>query len=442
VSKLRLPRGAAAIVAAAGLLLLAVLLLASSPRSTAGADVIRNTGREAGRPARQPARPTERPVHGFVENGVNAFPGSPASQDQRKLGPFSIATQGVLYLGGTYDNPDSPTTMAGQMHVFYQLPNVPTRRKKQRRYPIVMIHGSQQTGANFLGTPDGRPGWALYFASHGWPVYVIDQPGRGKSGYFPDAYGAQGPNPNPTTVQRMFTAPELSSPLQWPQAALHTQWPGGPGSGVPGQYAYDQFFSSQVANMPDTLRAYSLTTRAVAELLEQIGPAIIMTHSMTGPLSWLIPQAAPGKVKAIVALEPSGNSSLNGDVAPAQACGLTPDGLCLDFTPPVSSGADLNLTRVPPPDAVHRSCWLQGGAVHTLPWLDGTPIVIITGEASYHATYDYCTPDFLDQAGVTNEFVYLPTVGIHGNGHMLMLERNNLEIAEFLRDWLEGEVRK
>jgi hypothetical protein len=64
------------------------------------------------------------------------------------------------------------------------------------------------------------------------------------------------------------------------------------------------------------------------------------------------------------------------------------------------------------------------------------------GEASYHATYDYCTSDFLDQAGVTNEFVYLPTVGIRGNGHMLMLERNNLEIAEFLRDWLEGEVRK
>jgi hypothetical protein len=49
--------------------------------------------------------------------------------------------------------------------------------------------------------------------------------------------------------------------------------------------------------------------------------------------------------------------------------------------------------------------------------------------------------DFLDQAGVTNEFLYLPTVGIHGNGHMLMLGRNNLEIAEFLPEWLEGEVR-
>jgi pimeloyl-ACP methyl ester carboxylesterase len=377
-------------------------------------------------------------VAGLAVCGLLVMPvAAAADRGGEKLGPFPIQTQGVLYLGGTYDNPAAPTTMSGQMHAFYQAP----ARTRARRYPIVMIHGSQQTGANFLGTPDGRPGWALYFASHGWPVYVIDQPGRGKSGYFPNAYGPQGPNPSPLNVQRMFTAPELSSPLQWPQAARHTQWPGGPGSGVPGRFAYDQFFASQVANMPDTVQAYTLTTKAVAELLNRIGPAIIMTHSMTGPLSWLIPQAAPGKVKAIVALEPSGNSSLNGDTAPGQACGLTPDGLCLNFTPPVSRAADLNLTRVAPPDAEHRSCWLQGGTPRRLPWLNGTPIAIVTGEASYHATYDYCTARFLDQAGVSNDSIYLPTVGIRGNGHMLMLERNSFEIANFLRRWLEGELR-
>jgi pimeloyl-ACP methyl ester carboxylesterase len=272
-------------------------------------------------------------------------------------------------------------------------------------------------------------------------VYVIDQPGRGKSGYFPSAYGAQAANPSPTTVQRMFTAPELSSPLQWPQAALHTQWPGGAGSGVPGEYAYDQFMASQVANMPDTVMAYTLTTRAITQLLEKIGPAVIMTHSMSGPLSWLIPQANPGKVKAIIAVEPSGNSSLNGDTAPGQACGLTPNGLCLNFTPAVTSGADLGLTRVPGPDAAHRSCWLQSAPVHTLPWLNGTPILISTGEASYHATYDYCTSNFLKQAGVDHEWVDLPTVGIHGNGHMQMLELNNLEIARFYERWLLSKLR-
>src|ERR1700739_3637849 len=134
------------------------------------------------------------------------------------LGPFTVASQGVLYMGGVYDNPAPPTTMSGQMHVFFQIPSSADENGDAAgKVPIVMIHGSQQTGANFLGTPDGRPGWAAYFVSHGWPVYVIDQPGRGKSGYFPNAYGPQGANPSPTTVQRMFTAPALTAPLSWAQ---------------------------------------------------------------------------------------------------------------------------------------------------------------------------------------------------------------------------------
>jgi pimeloyl-ACP methyl ester carboxylesterase len=359
-----------------------------------------------------------------------------AGQSAEKVNPFPISSQGVLYVGGTYDNPAAPTALSNQAYVFYQLP--PGQRPKNK-YPVVMIHGSQQTGANFLGTPDLRPGWAAFFVSHGYPVYVVDQPGRGKSGYFPSAYGTQGGNPNPTTVQRMFTAPELSSPLQWPQAALHTQWPGGRGSGVPGNFAYDQFLASQVANMPSTVQALTLTTKAVAQLLDRIGPAIIVTHSMAGPLSWMIPQAAPGKVKAIIAVEPGGPSGLNNATAPANACGLTP--VCLTFTPAVSGPADLGLVSVPPPSSDFRNCWLQTEPAHKLPWLDGTPILIVTGEASYHATYDYCTSKFLTQAGVGHDFVPLQTVGIRGNGHMMMLEQNNLEIAEFVRQWLSGKLR-
>jgi pimeloyl-ACP methyl ester carboxylesterase len=362
--------------------------------------------------------------------------GAAQAAKSAKLGPFSIATQGVLYMGGTYDNPASPTALSGQAYVFYQLP---TGERDKRKYPIVMIHGSQQTGANFLGTPDGRPGWAAFFVSNGYPVYVVDQPGRGKSGYFPNAYGAQGANPNPTTVQRMFTAPELSSPLQWPQAALHTQWPGGPGSGVPGNFAYDQFLASQVANMPSTVQALTLTTNAVAKLLARIGPAVIVTHSMAGPLSWMIPQAAPGLVKAVIAVEPGGPSGLNNAAAPANACGLTP--VCLTFTPAVSGPADLGLVSVPPASSDLRNCWLQTEPAHKLPWLNGTPIIIIQGEASYHSTYDYCTSKFLTQAGVAHDFVPLNTVGIHGNGHMMMLEQNNLAIAEFLQKWLSDALK-
>jgi pimeloyl-ACP methyl ester carboxylesterase len=407
---------------------------------------------------------------------------SVANANDNELGPFVVGQQGEFYEGGVYENasgaivtPAYPSTgdsvakgldhMAGQMYVFYQLPagKGGWSWKDSGRYPIIMIHGSQQTGANFLGTPDQRPGWAAFYVKHGWPVYVIDQPGHGKSGYFPwvsagppplvgaDDYGMQAANPSPLTVEQMFTAPELTDPLAWPQAALHTQWPGGPGSGVPGEYAFDQFFASQVANIPNGNQALALTTAAVTALIKKIGPAIIITHSMSGPLSWLIPQANPGMIKAILAVEPTGNSSLTGNTTPGTNCGLSNGGptftpnLCLNFTPPISSPADLALTQTPPPAAGIegepaanlKDCWLQGSSpVHTLPWLNGTPILIQTGQASYHSTYDYCTSAFLTQAGVKNTWVYLPTVGIYGNAHMEMLEMNNLELAAFDERWL------
>jgi pimeloyl-ACP methyl ester carboxylesterase len=356
-------------------------------------------------------------------------------------GSFSLSGQGVLYEGGVYDNPSAPTTMSGQMHVFYQIPEGYRWGGRGSHPPIIMIHGSQQTGANFLGTPDGRPGWAQFFVAHGWPVFVIDQPGRGKSGYFPNAYGPQAANPSPTTVQHMFTAPELTVPLQWPEAKLHTQWPGGPGSGVPGEYAFDQFFASQVANMPSNDQALDLTTKAVTDLIAKIGPSVIVTHSMSGPTSWKIPQANPGKIKAVLAVEPSGNSSLTPNAAPPAPCGLTVDE-CLNFSPPVSGPADMHLVFAPPPNSNFVGCWPQDPTktIHKLTGLNGIPIMIATGEASYHSTYDYCTSNFLTQAGVANTHLYLASVGLHGNGHMEMLEMNNLEIAAYYEKWLDQHV--
>ncbi len=70
----------------------------------------------------------------------------------------------------------------------------------------------------------------------------------------------------------------------------------------------------------------------------------------------------------------------------------------------------------------------------------GIPILMVSAEASYHAPYDHCTSLFLRQAGVDHDFVRLADIGIRGNGHMMMLEKNNLEIAEFLQKWLESKV--
>ena len=62
--------------------------------------------------------------------------------------------------------------------------------------------------------------------------------------------------------------------------------------------------------------------------------------------------------------------------------------------------------------------------------------VVLSAEASYHAPYDHCTVKFLEQAGVHSTWIKLGEAGIHGNGHMLMLEKNNIDIAEIMLRWL------
>jgi len=71
-----------------------------------------------------------------------------------------------------------------------------------------------------------------------------------------------------------------------------------------------------------------------------------------------------------------------------------------------------------------------------LPNLAKLPVLIVTAEASYHAPYDNCTVKYLAQAGVASTWIKLADVGVHGNGHMMMLEKNNQEIAAILARWL------
>jgi hypothetical protein len=79
---------------------------------------------------------------------------------------------------------------------------------------------------------------------------------------------------------------------------------------------------------------------------------------------------------------------------------------------------------------------MQRSPARQLPNLQRIPILILTAEASYHAPYDHCTVKFLEQAGVHPTWIKLADVGIHGNGHMMMLEKNNQNIASVMSRWL------
>lgn len=351
--------------------------------------------------------------------------------------PLSIADQGCFFTGGRYREQDD--TMAGQMYVQYQIP-----AKQRFPYPIVMIHGGGQTGVNFLSTPDGRHGWADYFLAQGYAVYVVDQPGRGRSGYFPRSYGPSMHRGTGITEKR-FSAPENAG--LWPQAKLHTQWPG---SGVAGDTAFDQFYASQVEGMEDISSIESLLREAGSELLDRIGPAVLLTHSQGGPLGWTIADARPKLVRGILAVEPNGapvwEMKFKGPPDYFEEDKITrPWGITrgpLSFSPAVASADALKFVRqdvADGPGLVH--CWLQSEPARQLPNLQNIPILIVTAEASYHAPYDHCTSLFLKQAGVEHDFVRLADVGIRGNGHMMMLEKNNLEIAAYFRQWLEKKIK-
>ena len=94
-----------------------------------------------------------------------------------------------------------------------------------------------------------------------------------------------------------------------------------------------------------------------------------------------------------------------------------------------------NKTKPDGPDLVR--CWMQKAPARLLPNLQKLPILILTAEASYHAPYDHCTVKYLEQAGVHSTWIKLADAGIHGNGHMMMLEKNNLEIGAVMSRWLD-----
>src|SRR5207237_8956663 len=106
-------------------------------------------------------------------------------------------------------------------------------------YPLVLVHGAGQTGAaTWLGTPDGREGWAPYFVRRGFTTYVVDLPGHGRSGQPPD----------------------------------FPQWSG--------------------------LRY----VEALAALLDRTGPALVLTHSMGGRVGWKLAERAPAQLVGLVAV--------------------------------------------------------------------------------------------------------------------------------------------
>ncbi|KAG9317135.1 alpha beta-hydrolase [Chiua virens] len=336
----------------------------------------------------------------------------------------ALHTREYFYVGGSYVPHSSSMIHHGQMYVERLTP-----ARVTRPIPLLFMHGNGMTGTNWLNTPDGRPGWADYFLNEGYEVYIVDQPARGRSPWHSQVDGTNVTFPT-GVIESRFTATKEHA--LWSQATLHTQWPG---SGIQGDPTFDAFYRSMVPSLTSAVEASELTKVAGSELLDKIGPVILVTHSQSGYLGWILGDVRPDLVKAIVALEPNGPPFQNAIFTrdPERLFGLTD--IPLNFDPPVSSVSELR------PVLVHEgencASLQQPFPPRQLVHLARIPVLVVTSESGYHAVYDDFTIQFLQDAGVDVKHVRLESVGIRGNGHMLFMELNSKQIvAEVVEPWI------
>jgi pimeloyl-ACP methyl ester carboxylesterase len=352
--------------------------------------------------------------------------------------PLVLARTGWIYVGGHVVTKNDKQYMVGQMYAEYMIP-----AKKLHPYPVVMVHGGTMSGTNYTGTPDGREGWAQDFARAGYAVYVVDQVGKGRSPYYPDEYG-----PNEQTEmannQGRYVAQEKFN--SWPQAHLHTQWPGGNTLDDP---SVQQLVSSQIPSIKNFHRQQELNSAALIALVDKIGPAILLVHSQAGAFVWPVADARPNLVKGILAIEPNGPPVHDVQFTGAPdwfkyggvALAWGPTDVPLTYDPPVKDAAELHFVQQDKADGPGLvRCYEQAEPARQLPNLQKMPVLVLTSEASYHAPYDHCTVKYLHQAGVKADWVRLVDHGIHGNSHVMMMEKNSKQISGLIIAWANKAI--
>ena len=113
----------------------------------------------------------------------------------------------------------------------------------------------------------------------------------------------------------------------------------------------------------------------------------------------------------------------------------------MTFDPPVEDPSELAPVQQASQGRDLLGCWVATGPARTLPNLVGVPILIVSSEAGFHAQYTHCMSQFFTQFGVENDLMRLEDRGQHGNGHLLLIEKNNLEVAKLIDAWLRRRVR-
>jgi pimeloyl-ACP methyl ester carboxylesterase len=253
--------------------------------------------------------------------------------------------------------------------------------------PVLLWHGGGFTGSVWESTPDGRPGWESWFLSHGWNVYISDAMERGRSGFsqFPEVYRS---------------APLYRSEQEAWGAFRIGNWYSDPSlrGAFPGQdFPIASFGEMMKEAVPRWVDNDDAIQAAYDELIVKACPCVLVAHSQGGMFAIRAAAHYPKLVRAMVLLEPSGVPSL--------------------------SQKDLsNLRSIP----------------QLFIWGD-----FISSSRIWMAFQKPVRQYYISiKAGNVATWLDLPAQGLHGDSHLLMMNRDSDSVAGLVNEWLDAKVHR
>ena len=321
--------------------------------------------------------------------------------------PLVLKAQGSFFVGGEKVEQTEVELgslgpgghiIVNQMYVRYMVP-----QGGDGNVPVVMIHGATLTGKSWETTPDGRMGWDEYFVRKGHPVYVPDQVGRGRSGFNQAIYNNARAGSAPPVNQPVWL--RFSDEVVWPNFRFGSK----PGAPYPDSQfpvaAVDELSKQGVPDMSFGLPRPNPTLKALSDLATELRGAVLTGHSQSGPFPLESALLNPSVAKGLVLVEP---------------------GRCPDTYTDEQIKA---LTTVPILVVFgdHRD----------------TPTGISTRH-SWQLSFESCQALLgrVKAAGGDAQMLDPSDRGIRGNSHMIMQDKNNLQIADLILQWIGAHTSK
>ncbi|MEM0926856.1 MAG: hypothetical protein AAGJ83_12520, partial [Planctomycetota bacterium] len=268
--------------------------------------------------------------------------------------PLVLEKMGIMFVGGREVTMAKSGRFGGGHQVVDQAPVhylIPPKDVRNDKSPIVMIPGMGLTSYLYLGTPDGRDGWAQVFAKAGHPVYVFDEPGNAISGFEVRKFTDSETPPrvmlwsNEMTWRRWGIGPEPGVPakntlfpykhIDQSHASMTAVMSGGGGrgrvgagrSGVGGFRRGGRFrqrsdsssteepsADSEITSELPRTRSENPKVNALIDLLKKIGPATILVHSAAGPTGYEAARQRGDLVNGLITIEVTGTPADASDI--------------------------------------------------------------------------------------------------------------------------------